>query len=110
MRSGRSGRRWGAWTRVPRSGGEVDAPGLRARAGVVTGQVAALENPGEGIVAGDRVNTASRVQSAADPGTVLVDEVTRQVTAAAFAFEDAGEHEVKGKLEPLRLWRAVRVV
>ena len=91
-------------------GGEVGAPGLRARAGVVTGQVAALENPGEGIVVGDRVNTASRVQSAAAPGTVLVDEVTRQVASAAIAFEDAGDHSVKGKAEPLRLWRAARVV
>jgi len=91
-------------------GGEVGAPGLMARAGVVTGQVAAVENPGEGIVVGDRVNTASRVQSAAEPGTVLVDEVTRQIASAAIAYEDAGEHSVKGKVEPLRLWRAVRVV
>ena len=91
-------------------GAEVGAPGLAARAGVVTGQVAALENPGEGLVVGDRVNTASRVQSAAMPGSVFVDEVTRQVTSASVAYEDAGEHAVKGKAEPLRLWRAVRVV
>jgi len=91
-------------------GSEVGAPDLQARAGVVTGQVAAMENPGEGLVVGDRVNTASRVQSAARPGSVFVDEVTRQVSSAAIAFEDAGEHEVKGKAEPLRLWRAVRVV
>jgi len=91
-------------------GQEVGAENLRARAGVVTGQAAALENPGEGLVVGDRVNTASRVQSAASPGTVLVDEVTRQVTSAAIAYEDAGEHAVKGKTEPLHLFRAVRVV
>ena len=91
-------------------GEDVGAPNLRARAGVVTGQVAALDNPGEGLVVGDRVNTASRVQSAAEPGAVLVDEVTRQVTSAAIAYADAGEHAVKGKTEPLRLWRAVRVV
>jgi class 3 adenylate cyclase/tetratricopeptide (TPR) repeat protein len=91
-------------------GEEVGAPNLRARAGVVTGQVAALESPGEGLVVGDRVNTASRVQSAAEPGTVYVDEVTRQVTSAAIAYGDAGEHAVKGKAEPLRLWRAVRVM
>jgi class 3 adenylate cyclase/tetratricopeptide (TPR) repeat protein len=91
-------------------GTEVGAAELRARAGVVTGQVAALENPGEGLVVGDRVNTASRVQSAAQPGSVLVDEVTRGVTSASIVYEDAGEHSVKGKAEPLRLWRAARVV
>jgi class 3 adenylate cyclase/tetratricopeptide (TPR) repeat protein len=91
-------------------GAEVGAADLRARAGVVTGQVAAIEQPGEGLVVGDRVNTASRVQTAAPPGAVLVDDVTRQVTSAAIAYEDAGEHQVKGKTEPLRLWRAVRVV
>lgn len=91
-------------------GQEVGVPGLRARAGVVTGQAAVMKDPDEGIVAGDRVNTASRAQSAAAPGSVLVDEVTRQASAAAILFEDAGEHAVKGKAEPLRLWRAVRVV
>jgi class 3 adenylate cyclase/tetratricopeptide (TPR) repeat protein len=88
----------------------VGAPRLRARAGVVTGQVASATGPGEGLVVGDRVNTASRVQSTAEPGTVYVDDVTRQSTSAAIAYADAGEHAVKGKAEPLRLWRALRVV
>ncbi len=88
----------------------VGAPGLRARAGVVTGQVAARDDPAEALVVGDRVNTAARVQGVAEPGTVYVDETTRQVTSSAIAYEDAGEHEVKGKAEPLRLWRAARVV
>ena len=91
-------------------GDEVNAPELRARAGVVTGQVAALSNPGEGLVVGDRVNTASRVQSLAEPGTVYVDELTRQATSASISYHDAGEHTVKGKAEPLRLWRVQRVV
>jgi class 3 adenylate cyclase/tetratricopeptide (TPR) repeat protein len=91
-------------------GADVGAPDLRARAGVVTGQVAASEDPGQVLIAGDRVNTAARVQSAAPPGSVLVDEVTRFLTAVAVVFEDAGEHAVKGKAEPLKLWRAVRVV
>jgi class 3 adenylate cyclase len=48
-------------------GEQADAAGLRARAGVVTGQVAALANRGEGIVVGDRVNTAARVQTRPRP-------------------------------------------
>jgi class 3 adenylate cyclase/tetratricopeptide (TPR) repeat protein len=91
-------------------GEEAGLPGLLARAGVVTGRAASMNQPGEGIVVGDRVNAASRVQSTAQPGTVYVDDVTRDVTLAAIGYEDAGEHAVKGKAEPLRLWRAVRVV
>jgi class 3 adenylate cyclase/tetratricopeptide (TPR) repeat protein len=89
---------------------EVRAPDLEARAGVVTGQAALLANQDEGVVVGDRVNTAARVQAAAEPGTVLVDDITRQVTSTAIAYEDAGHHELKGKAEPVHLWRAVEVV
>ena len=69
-------------------GEQSGMPGLLARAGIVTGQVASVDNPGEGLVVGDRVNTASRVQSAAEPGAVFVDEVTRQVTASSIAYEE----------------------
>ncbi len=86
-------------------------PALQARAGVLTGEAAVtLGATSQGMVAGDLVNTASRVQSAAEPGTVLVDEATRTAADAAVAFEDAGQHELKGKAEPVRLWRALRVV
>ena len=85
-------------------------PGLAARAGVLTGEAAVtLGAQGEGMVAGDLVNTASRVQSAAEPGTVLVGESTKRATEAAIAYEDAGAHELKGKAEPANLFRAVRV-
>ncbi len=64
----------------------------------------------EGVVAGDLVNTASRVQSVAEPGTVLVGESTKRATEAAIAYEDAGVHELKGKAESLALFRALRVI
>jgi class 3 adenylate cyclase/tetratricopeptide (TPR) repeat protein len=91
-------------------GGRVGAPDLRACAGIVTGQAALLVNREEGVVVGDRVNTAARIQAAADAGTVLVDDVTRQATAAVIAYQDAGRHELKGKSEPLQLWRAVEAL
>ena len=49
------------------------------------------------MVAGDLVNTASRVQSAAEPGTVLVGESTRRATEQTIVYEDAGRFELKGK-------------
>jgi class 3 adenylate cyclase/tetratricopeptide (TPR) repeat protein len=87
------------------------APGLNARAGVLTGEAAVtLGAEGQGMVAGDLVNTAARIQSAAEPGSVLVGETTKRATDAALVYEDAGAHELKGKAETVQLWRAARVV
>ncbi len=92
-------------------GTEAGVPGLAVRCGVVTGEVAVtLGASHQGMVAGDPVNTASRVQAAAGLGTVLTDEVTRRLAGAGVGFADAGEHVLKGKAEPVRLWRAVRVL
>ena len=85
-------------------------PALKARAGVLTGEAAVtLGATDQGMVAGDLVNTASRIQSAAEPDTVLVGEATRRATEAAISYADAGEHEMKGKAEPVALSRAIRV-
>ncbi len=84
---------------------------LKARAGVLTGEAAVtLGASDQGMVAGDLVNTASRIQSAAEPGTVLVGEATRRSSEAAIAYVDAGGHEMKGKADPVPLWEALRVV
>src|SRR5262245_38516222 len=92
-------------------GDGIGAPDLGVRAGVLTGEAAVnLAAVGEGMVAGDLVNTASRVQSVAEPGTVLVGEATRRATERAIVYEPAGEHELKGKAEPVPVWRALRVV
>src|SRR5207247_8476721 len=87
-------------------GQEVGAPELTARAGVLTGEAAvALGAEGQGMVAGDLVNTASRIQAAADPGAVLVGESTRRATDAAIAYEDARSYELKGKADRVELSR-----
>jgi len=96
---------------VAQLGRDAGADELAARAGVVTGPVAVTVGAtSEGMVAGDAVNTAARVQAAAEPGAVLVDEGTRAVVQAAIAFTHAGMHELKGKAEPVPLWRAGRVL
>jgi class 3 adenylate cyclase/tetratricopeptide (TPR) repeat protein len=91
-------------------GGEVGTPSLAMRVGVVTGEAAVTVGAeGQGMVAGDLVNTTARVQSVAKPGTVLVGERTRRASEAAISYADAGEHTLKGKTEPVALWRAERV-
>jgi class 3 adenylate cyclase/predicted ATPase len=98
-------------TAVAELGRDAGVPGLAARAGVVTGEVAVtLGAVHEGMVAGDAVNTAARVQSAAEPGQVLVDALTNRVAGSAIGFAHAGEHQLKGKAGPQPLWRATRVL
>jgi class 3 adenylate cyclase/tetratricopeptide (TPR) repeat protein len=96
---------------VHQLGVDSGVSGLAARAGVVTGEVAVtLGAVGEGMVAGDAVNTAARVQATAEPGLVLVDASTQRLAGAAVGFAAAGEHTLKGKAEPQALWQATRVL
>jgi predicted ATPase/class 3 adenylate cyclase len=83
---------------------------LAARVGIVTGTVATTETPEEGLVVGDRVNTAARIQALAPAGCCYVDESTRRATEAAVVYVDAGSHALKGKSEPVKLYEASRVV
>jgi class 3 adenylate cyclase len=84
---------------------------LELRAAVHSGEAAVtVGRTGEGMVAGDLVNTASRLQSVAPPGMVLVGEATYRATNAAVAFEPAGDHLLKGKQAAVTAWRALRVV
>ena len=65
---------------VDQLGSDRGIPDLAARAGVVTGEVAVtIGATNEGMVAGDAVNTAARVQSVATAGQVLVDTTTRRL-------------------------------
>jgi class 3 adenylate cyclase/predicted ATPase len=86
-------------------------PGIQARAGVLTGEAAVnLGAVNQGLVVGDIVNTAARIQSAAQPSTVLVGEATMRAASSAISFEEAGEQSLKGKSAPVAAWRAIRVV
>jgi len=58
-------------------------------------------------VAGDVVNTASRMQSIAAPGSVVIGDTTHQAVGGRFDLEVLPAAKVKGKAEPLRLWRVV---
>ncbi len=92
-------------------GERLGVPGLAARAGVMTGEVAVGPGGNErGLLLGDLVNSTSRLQSLAEPGTVMVGDVTASLVNRAIDLEAAGSHQVKGKEEPIVAWKAVRVL
>ena len=87
------------------------APGIEVRSGIQTGEAAVtIGATNQGMVAGDIVNTASRLQSVAPPSTVLVGEVTQRAAGSAIVFEAADDQVLKGKASPVPAWRAIRVV
>jgi len=89
------------------------ASGMRARVAVGTGEAMVLVDGAttdrEGLI-GDVINTASRLQGEAEPGTVLVDEATHRSTRRAIHFEERSPVAVKGKGEPIPVWVAVEPV
>jgi class 3 adenylate cyclase len=84
---------------------------LEARAAVNTGEaVVALEarpELGEGIVTGDVVNTAARLQSSAPAGGLVAGEQTYWATRHVIDWAELEPVDAKGKAEPVPLWRAV---
>jgi class 3 adenylate cyclase len=81
------------------------APELSARIGLDSGQVVV---DGTGEVFGDAPNIAARVQSAAEPGSILVTATVQGQTAGLFVAEDRGAHALKGAPEPTTLYRIIR--
>ena len=81
---------------------------LRLRVGVNTGEVVVTRAGGEGWrVTGDTVNTASRLQSSAEPGQVLLGPETAFGVAHAFVLRPADRLELRGKAEPTPTWEVV---
>ncbi|HEY6566827.1 MAG TPA: adenylate/guanylate cyclase domain-containing protein, partial [Actinomycetota bacterium] len=83
---------------------------LGVRIGIATGE--AMVSVGEGPrvgerVTGDVVNLASRLCSAAAPGCIVVAESTFLGTRSQFRWEDLGAIEVRGKTDPVRIWRPI---
>jgi class 3 adenylate cyclase len=83
----------------------VDALGVHIRAGVHTGEV---EVRGDDL-GGLAVHIAARISAAADPGEVLVSSTVKDLSAGTeLAFEERGEHELKGVPGTWRLFGVVR--
>ena len=82
-----------------------------ARAAVNTGEavvaVGSVASSGEALAMGDVVNTASRLQSAAPNGGLVVGEETYRLTRNAIRYEPLAAVEAKGKEQPIPIWRAI---
>ena len=84
---------------------------FQIRAGINSGPVM-VGNVGSDLryeytALGDAVNVAARMQTAAQPGTILITEMTRRLTGDTFDLEDLGGIEVKGKAEPIHVFRVL---
>ena len=88
----------------------LDFPGagrLQVRIGIATGMVVVAS--GDGHAVGETMNFASRLQSAAQPGTVVVSETSRRLAGGQFEYEDLGEVALKGISGLSRLYRVLGV-
>jgi class 3 adenylate cyclase len=84
---------------------------LAIRAAVNTGEglvnLKARPQAGEALITGDVVNTASRLQATAPVGEVVVGEITYRATRHVISYEELEPVRVKGKPQPIPVWRAV---
>ncbi|MDT0166423.1 adenylate/guanylate cyclase domain-containing protein [Actinotalea sp. AC32] len=77
---------------------------VRVRVGVDTGEVVVTRRGGTWRVTGDAVNTAARLQSVAEPGTVVLGDETAFAVAHAYVVSPARVLHLKGKSAPVQSW------
>jgi class 3 adenylate cyclase/tetratricopeptide (TPR) repeat protein len=84
---------------------------LQIRTGVNSGEVVAAATTGEhGLVTGDAVNVAARLQQAAGPGEILIGDATQRLARDAMVVEQVESLVVRGKQDPVDAWRLLNVV
>jgi ABC-type oligopeptide transport system substrate-binding subunit/class 3 adenylate cyclase len=87
--------------------------GFNVRVGIHTGLVVVGEAGSdlrvEYTAMGDAINLAARMESAAEPGTVLISEDTHKLITPLFETEPLGPIQVKGRKEPVAVFRVVAV-
>jgi len=91
--------------------GDAEPPHLAARVGINTGTAligAVRGNSSDTMAMGEAVNLAARVQTSADPGTVVVSAATQRLVADRFVFIDKGDHAFKGIANPTRVFELAR--
>ena len=84
-------------------------PKLAARVGIDSGAVVVGAGAGKDTdVFGDTPNIAARVQSAAEPGTVIITDAVHRLVSGLFVVEDRGARALKGIERPVQLYRVVQ--
>jgi class 3 adenylate cyclase len=81
---------------------------LRARIGIATGTVVVGGGAPEHDVVGETPNLAARLQSLAEPNTVLIDENTRRLIGGLFEYHDLGAVEARGFTGMVSAWQVLR--
>jgi class 3 adenylate cyclase len=86
---------------------------LQTRVGIATGVVVVGDLIGSGEaqergIVGETPNLAARLQGIAEPNTVVIAESTRRLVGNLFELQDLGPKDLKGVVEPVRAWAALR--
>ena len=92
----------------------ADGSPLEARAGIMTGELLVAHDAdpalGNGLVAGDAINSAARLEASADRGCLVVGDLTHRLTENAIQYERLPPWPAKGKARPMERWLALRPV
>ena len=84
---------------------------ISTRTGVNTGEVVAGDPAaGQTLVTGDAVNIAARLEQAAEPGEILLGDVTSRLVRDAVELDDAVDLDLKGKAQPVPAHRLLEVL
>ena len=89
---------------------QLQVPGagrLQVRIGIASGIIVVAS--GERNAFGETMNLASRLQTVAKPGSVVVSDRVRRLAGGGFEYEDMGEKDLKGVTGPTRVYRVAGV-
>ncbi len=88
-------------------------PRLQMRIGLEAGEVLVdlerASGPRDRMLTGDAVNTAARLQTAAEPGHIVVGPAVYASTKDVIEYRELEPLTLKGKAEPVPAWRALRI-
>ena len=86
---------------------------LQTRVGIATGLVVVGDLIGSGAsqeqaIVGETPNVAARLQSIAEPNSIVIAESTRKLVGNLFELEELGARDLKGITGQVRAWAALR--